>query len=154
MPRPVRIAATGHGIQEQIVSSDQGSNAPGEAFAAQLQRLMEMRGLQQRQLARRAHLSESSISRLLSGEQGNPTTRTLQHLARALDLEVRDLLLSEGEAPRAPASESEELLLELYRLLSPEERSRIVGYAEAIVEQRRRRRAGGENAGMQWSTHL
>ncbi len=120
------------------------------ALAARLQRLMELRGLQQRQLAHRAHLSESSISRLLTGEQGNPTTHTLQALAKALDVEVRDLLLAADESPQAPASESEDLLLALYRLVSPEERARIVGYAEAIAEQRRREGAGGGDMSMRW----
>lgn len=126
--------------------------AGDESLATRLQRLMELRGLQQRQLAHRARLSESSISRLLTGEQGNPTTRTLQALARALEVGVRDLLLTAAETPQAPSSESEELLLALYRLVSPEERARIVGYAEAIAEQRRRGSSAGGGATMQWAS--
>lgn len=120
-----------------------------EPLSARLQRLMAQRGMQQRQLARRARLSEASISRLLTGEQANPTTRTLQALAEALGVDLRDLLL-EGEPPPTPAAESEAVLLALYRLLSPEERGRIVGYAEAIAEQRRLREGGSQEGSAQF----
>lgn len=116
-----------------------GEPTPAGRLALRLQHLMAQRGMQQRQLARAARLSESSISRLLTGEQGNPTARTLQALARALEVEVRDLLVEEQEPAGSVDVRSEAILLDLYRLLSPEERGRIVGYAEAIAQQRQRR---------------
>jgi transcriptional regulator with XRE-family HTH domain len=108
-----------------------------DVIAANLRRLMRQRSWQQRDLAEAAGLSEASVCRILSGRQDNPTVQTLRALGKALDVGIVDLL-GEGRSPARENSELEETLLSLYHLLPPEERTKIVEYAEAIVAKRQR----------------
>jgi transcriptional regulator with XRE-family HTH domain len=106
-------------------------------IAANLRRLMGKRGWQQRDLAEAAGLSEASVCRILAGRQDNPTVQTLRALAKALNVSLVDLM-GEGTRGGSGNGELEETLLSLYNLLPPEERSKIVDYAEAIVAKRQR----------------
>jgi transcriptional regulator with XRE-family HTH domain len=110
-----------------------------EEISSTLRHLIQRRGLQQAELARRSGLSEATVSRVLSGEQSNPTAETLLALARGLGITVADLL-SEPPSSGARSADSEDLLLNLYRILSQEDRAKIVEYAEAISLKRRRER--------------
>jgi transcriptional regulator with XRE-family HTH domain len=107
------------------------------AIPGNLRRLMQRRDFQQAELAKRSGLSEATISRILSGEQRNPTAETLRALARALGVGVADLLAEDGR-PHGVDDEAEEILLNLYRVLGPEDRAKIVEYAEAIALKRQR----------------
>lgn len=109
--------------------------------------LMERRRWQQSDLARTCKLSEATVSRIISGEQPNPTTRTLQSLAGAFGCPVSRLLAEEPES-REPSEATEAVLLELYRLLPPDERAKIVEYAEAIAIKRERDRYLASNPGV------
>jgi transcriptional regulator with XRE-family HTH domain len=115
------------------VTGDPESSGVQRSLAVRLRALMDVRGIRQRELARRTNLSESSVSRLLSGEQVNPTAHTLQALANALDVSVRSLLIDEETAGTDAALGSEDLLLALYRLIPPEDQARVIGYTEAIA---------------------
>ena len=108
-----------------------------EMIAANLRRLMRQRSWQQRDLADAAGLSEASVCRILSGRQDNPTIRTLQVLAQALNVRIVDLL-GEQSSEVEERGELESQLLALYHLLPREERLKVVEYAEAMVAKRER----------------
>lgn len=108
-----------------------------ETIAANLRRLMQQRSWQQRDLADAAGLSEASVCRILSGRQDNPTIHTLEALAHALNVRIMDLLGEPG-ANGDGHSDLEAQLLALCHMLPPEERLKVVEYAEAIVAKRQR----------------
>ena len=58
-------------------------------LALQIARLREQKGLSQRDLARRLHTSQQTISRLESPRNGSLSLRTLIKLANALGKELR-----------------------------------------------------------------
>jgi transcriptional regulator with XRE-family HTH domain len=64
-----------------------------------VRRLREARGLSQTRLAREAKVSRITLNRIESGIQG-PTLNTLQRIAGALQVRVRDLLPSEKRRSR------------------------------------------------------
>lgn len=117
------------------------------ALGRNIRLLLEQRRWQQSDLARACRLSEATVSRIISGEQPNPTARTLQALASALGCQVSQLL-AEEPAPREPSEAAEAVLLELYRLLPPDERAKIVEYAEAIAIKRERDQYLARHAGI------
>lgn len=102
-----------------------------------VKRLMEPRGWQQADLARRCQVSEASISRIISGEQTNPTVRTLAAMAAALECPVSHLL-AEPASPPVAADSAEAVMVDLYRLLSSNEQAKVLEYAEAIAIKRER----------------
>lgn len=73
-----------------------------------LLRLMALKGWQQNDLAKEAGLSEACVSRIISGTNRTPNTRSLQSLARAFGVSTSQLL---EERP----SEDLELELQLIR---------------------------------------
>ncbi|MFJ8507597.1 helix-turn-helix domain-containing protein [Streptomyces avermitilis] len=81
---------------------------PAAALAelrAQLETRRVALGLNQTELARRANLGRTSVSKALSNTAPSPTAQTVGALARALRLEVRpllDLLASASGAPQGP----------------------------------------------------
>ncbi len=84
------------------------------------------RGMSQADLSEKAGVSEFTISELEAGKRPNPRPSTLRKLARALDVEVTDLLggpeLPKVEAP--PSSEPEK---------ASEEERRALDYARPWV---------------------
>jgi transcriptional regulator with XRE-family HTH domain len=66
------------------------------AFAEQLRRIRRSRGMTQRDLARKSHLTESYLSRLEAGLIA-PGIDLLARIARALGSPIADLLSSEEE---------------------------------------------------------
>lgn len=58
-------------------------------LAVQVARLREQKGLSQRELARRLHTSQQTISRLESPHNGSLSLRTLIKLAHALGKELK-----------------------------------------------------------------
>src|SRR3990172_6111575 len=75
-----------------------------------LLRLMALKGWQQNDLAKEAGLSGACVSRIISGTNRTPNTRSLQALARAFGVSTSQLL---DERP----SEDLELELQLIRAL-------------------------------------
>lgn len=80
-----------------------GSVAP-ETVAFIWQRLNQL-GISQAEMARRAGIDKSELTRILSGKR-NPTLRTLERMARALEVSASDLLSSQPEG--APLRERPE----------------------------------------------
>jgi transcriptional regulator with XRE-family HTH domain len=96
----------------------------------EVRRLREEKGWGQKELAFHAHLSQSVISEIETGKR-SPSARTLQKLAGALGVEVRDLFPL-GQAPlfREPPE----------RELPSEERP--AAWEAAVVEARHLRKTG------------
>lgn len=75
-----------------------------------LLRLMAIKGWGQNDLAKEAGVSEACVSRLLTGTNRNPSTRSLQALARAFGVSTSQLL-------EERSSEDLELELQLIKAL-------------------------------------
>ena len=58
-------------------------------LAIQVAHLRQQKGLTQRQLAKRLHTSQQTVSRLESPKNGSLSLRTIMKLARVLGKEVR-----------------------------------------------------------------
>jgi len=52
----------------------------------------ENKGLSQEKLARLANVSNNTIVNIEAGKQNNPTIKTLKRIAKALDVDVSDLI--------------------------------------------------------------
>lgn len=57
-----------------------------------IQDLLRLHGMRQQDLAERAQLKQSAISRLLTDPDANPTVSTLEKIATAFSIDVSDLL--------------------------------------------------------------
>ena len=57
-----------------------------------IQRLREARGMSQRELARKARVTNGYVSQLEVGDKKNPSLAVLQRLAKALGVPVTELL--------------------------------------------------------------
>lgn len=117
-----------------------------ETLGQTVERLMAARHWMQQDLAEASGLSESSVQRIIAGVGYNPTLRTIQALARGLQVSMEDLL---GEQPMAPGAEDmERELLAYYRLLLPEDQKKVIRLTEALGalqrEQERARRRSRE----------
>lgn len=76
-----------HGLPPDSADVAKQREAPDPFIAINLSRLMEQHGLSQSALAARAKVGQSTISRLLVGDD-SPTSRTLAKLAAALSVQV------------------------------------------------------------------
>lgn len=99
------------------------------------QRLKE-KGMSQNELARRAGLSSSGISTIISGSF-EPRMDNLRQIAQALDCQPSDLLDDEGikkeqEAPRDPLRES---IIRDYDRLPPEARQLVRQYIDLLPKR-------------------
>jgi len=61
-------------------------------LGAVVRRLRRQHDLTQEQLARRAGLDQGHLSQIESGKRANPSAAVLKKLARALDVEIGELL--------------------------------------------------------------
>lgn len=96
-----------------------------------IREIREDQGLKQSDLAGRVGTSQSTISQLEKGKQ-NPSYRTLQKIADALDVSVGYLL---GEEELEELSEEEEAFFREYRGLSEDARRQLREYS-AFLQQR------------------
>ena len=62
-----------------------------QRFADRVRKLVLQRGWSQNQFADAAEVSRGHLSHVLGGKK-SPTLRTMEKIAKALDVEVRDLL--------------------------------------------------------------
>lgn len=91
------------------------------AFGREVRWLRESRGLGLRQLARRASLSASYLSRLENGRVSPPSGGAIARLARALDTDGDALLVAAGRLPEhvLDTIRRRPVVLLLLRALSP-----------------------------------
>ncbi len=61
-------------------------------LAENIKRYRVEKGLSQEQLAQRASITYSTLAKLESGANQNPTVKTLQQVARALEVTLDDLM--------------------------------------------------------------
>ena len=61
-------------------------------LAENLKKLRKLRNLSQEELARKAGITYSTLIKLESGANKNPTIKTLQQLARALEVTLDELV--------------------------------------------------------------
>jgi phage repressor protein C with HTH and peptisase S24 domain len=93
--------------QKHIHAPDSGDmakqrTAPDPRIAMNLERLMGKAELSQSRLAVESKVGQSTISRILGGED-SPTTRTLSKLAKALGVTVNDFFRDREKVPAAKA---------------------------------------------------
>ena len=61
-------------------------------LAENIKTFRKQRGLSQEELAREADVTYSTLIKLESGSNKNPTVKTLQQIAQALDVTLDDLM--------------------------------------------------------------
>ena len=93
----------------------------------------ELVGLSQNQLAKKANISQATLSALES-ETKNPSVETVFMLADALDCSVAELL---GEAPADATilTPRQQLLLDLFAQLNDAGKDFLIMQAESILQQ-------------------
>ncbi len=104
----------------------------------------ELIGLSQNQLAKKARISQATLSALES-ETKNPNVETVFLLAEALDCTVSELL---GEKPADAAfiTPRQQLLLDLFAQLNDAGRDFLIAQAQSIVQQPAFRQDGSINS--------
>ena len=93
----------------------------------------ESLGLSQNQLAKKANISQATLSALES-ETKNPSVETVFLLAAAFDCSVCELL---GETPAGAAvlTPRQQLLLDLFAQLNDSGKDFLISQAESILQQ-------------------
>ena len=106
-----------------------------------VRRWREQRGWEQKELARRAGVSPSYVSRLEAGLMKEPGVEKLLVICRAFGRPIADLMHESGMelAPRTPQSLTN-AALELFRQLSPESRESVLEQMELLLIRDRQRR--------------
>jgi putative transcriptional regulator len=103
-----------------------------EDVASRLRQLREERGYSQNKLGRLADLNPATIS-LIEARKRQPNVETLQSIAGALGVEVRDFFPPKGEAPSPESSKDREGGVQHHRT-SKSHAERITGSSHARVE--------------------
>ncbi|HXC76968.1 MAG TPA: helix-turn-helix transcriptional regulator [Candidatus Acidoferrum sp.] len=98
-----------------------------------LRRERERSGLSVRQLADKAGLVGSTVSRLESGLIASPRPDHLQRIARALQIDVEELYADAGYAISGELPELATYLRRKFQL-TPDEANRVEGYVQAMTE--------------------
>lgn len=65
---------------------------PLQPFAKRIRAVRQERKMSQAELASKAHVSNITISKIESGDNGNPTILTLKSIAQVLKISVVDLV--------------------------------------------------------------
>src|SRR5262245_26269564 len=70
------------------------------SFARRVKERTKELGLSQRQVAQRAEIDPSFLTRITSGERNPPSDDVIERLARALEMPTLDLFLEAGRIPK------------------------------------------------------
>ena len=76
-------------LKDPVVRQAYEEEGPFVELAIQVAHLRQQKGLTQRQLAKRLHTSQQTVSRLESPKNGSLSLRTIMKLARALGKDVK-----------------------------------------------------------------
>jgi transcriptional regulator with XRE-family HTH domain len=68
------------------------NKSSGNKLAEIVKKLREEKGLSQEKLARLADVSNNTIVNIEAGKQNNPTIETLKRVAKALEINVDELI--------------------------------------------------------------
>jgi transcriptional regulator with XRE-family HTH domain len=122
-------------------------------LATYLNAEMDRRGWSLRQIARRAAISHTTVVKMANGI-GRPEVETCQALARALEIPVEDIFRLAGILPAAPSPNrgvrvvyevnGDDLVLQLWRALSPEDQRIVRDLMERLVPENQTRIVGEE----------
>ena len=114
-----------------------------EGFKNLVNERMSELGLSLRQLAKRADISPSFLSRILSGERGLPDDKDILRLADALEIQRPERLLV--EAGRIPERRSMIPLMRATSELTEQEIRQVLRVARDLAKRRRsKKRRGGK----------
>ena len=97
---------------------------------------LEKRGWSQRELARRAGLSPTSISEVMAGKRG-PGRRVCQAVAQALQVPPERILLEAGILEPLPDSVLFHELTTIAKQLSEQNQQKLVEYAQFLLQTER-----------------
>lgn len=106
-----------------------------------ISRALRAKGWSKYRLCKEAHMAQSTLSTILSGEAKNPNTKTLQKIADALGVSVSDFFDNvEDEDEELPDLENEDtaemkLLFDKIRDIPPSEQKRIIAIIRAFMEE-------------------
>lgn len=96
-----------------------------KAFAENLASTLRMRNMSQRDLARRAGITEAAVSRYVKGLR-QPRATTARHIATALDVSVASLLATTGDTPESLLAEAVSTVCAQSAHLSADQRASIL----------------------------
>lgn len=63
-----------------------------QSFAKKIRAFRKAQGISQAELAKKAKVSNITISKIESGDNNNPTIKTLQNIAKVLHLSIIDIV--------------------------------------------------------------
>lgn len=92
-----------------IENLEQTEPAPRDPLGLRLRRLREARGLSQREVARRAGVTNATVS-LVEQARVSPSVASLRKIAGALGLSLAELFAEEPGPPRSPFFRADELV--------------------------------------------
>jgi transcriptional regulator with XRE-family HTH domain len=104
--RPIRKAVSNRSKRQHQIAEELEpvQNAPerysSASFARRVKERTEELGLSQRQVAQRADIDPSFLTRITSGERNAPSDDVIERLARALEMPTLDLFLEAGRIPK------------------------------------------------------
>lgn len=109
-------------------------------FVEWLQKEIELRGISQRELARRAGLGNATVARILN-ETRNPGLDFCHAVAHALHVPVEDVLRQAGLIEFNPDSETEltQALIDRLKYLTVAERKEIYELADQLYQRKHKR---------------
>jgi len=111
---------------------------PAILIGQRLRDIRRARQMTQRQLAEEIDIDDYYISRLKNGHV-NPTLATLQTLANALQIELRDFFPLAGATGRQPGLDKKLLrIMSLWPGITPTHRGLLVRFVEVTLSLQRR----------------
>lgn len=130
--------------------------AMNAAFGAWLDRELQARGWSQSEAARRGEMSSQMVNALVNG-QANPGLDSCQGIARAFKIPLEDVFRMAGILPAQPKDrpvrermrvvyevDGDDLVLRLWRSLSPEDQRIVRDLMERLVPSNQARIVGEE----------
>lgn len=98
-----------------------------------LNEALNKRGWSQRELARRAHLSPTSISEVMAGKRG-PGKRFCQAVAKALQVPAEEIFQAAGIIDPPPTTVLFSELINLAKSLSEPNQKKLIEYARFLLQ--------------------
>lgn len=104
---------------------------------AKIKALRESKGWNQAELARRAKLSQPSLWALEKGETRMPKFETLDAIARALGVPLKEILAARPKGKRG--EDWDEQLVAAYQALDDGNKAALMAVAQSLLAQQKRR---------------
>ena len=104
-------------------------------FEEKLRGLMNEQGLTQKQLAKKANITEASMSKYLSGER-TPRVDVIVNLSRALEITTDELLLEVNRSEAVNFIKARTVLARGIGNMSDEEKAKLIGFIASSMEKK------------------